>query len=105
VECIDDDLEDLELQYEGEEEEDEDGFSFTEDEPDEEDFEADDDEEGDYTFVDDRMTRTSRTSLRPRFGTTAPCTWVPVPECGGMFCVDAGTTAKSCSSAPTAAPR
>jgi hypothetical protein len=106
VECIDDDLEDLELQYEGEEEEDEDGFSFTEDEPDEEDFEADDDEEGDYTFVDDQDDENE--SDEPSASGSDDCAMYVgclCPECGGMFCVDAGDDAKSCSSAPTAAPR
>ena len=64
VECIDDDLEELELQYEGEEGEDEDGFDFDEDEPDEAVSDSSDD--------------------------CAMYVGCLCPECGGMFCVDAG---------------
>ena len=96
VECIDDDLEELELQCEGDEGEDEDGFDFDEDEPD---VGEDDDEEGDFTFVGDREDEEGdepaesgedEESEPDDPDDCAMYVGCLCPECGGMFCVDAG---------------
>ena len=90
VECIDDDLEELELQYEGEEGEDEDGFDFDEDEPDEPDGDGDE-EEGDFTFVDDQGDEDEPDeAVSDSSDDCAMYVGCLCPECGGMFCVDAG---------------
>ncbi len=90
VECIDDDLEELELQCEGEEDEDEDGFEFDEDEP--EAGEEEDDEEGDFTFVDDQAEEDEEGEEDDSDESDDCAMYVGClcPDCGGMFCVDAG---------------
>jgi DNA-directed RNA polymerase subunit delta len=80
VECIDDDLEELELQCEGDDEDE--GFEFDDDDEqdnlafidDLDDDEDDEDEEGDCEETDD----------------CAMYVGCLCPECDGMFCVDAG---------------
>ena len=90
VECIDDDLEELELQYEGEgDDDDEDGFDFDDDE-----HEVDDDEE-DYTFVGDQGDEIDGHGAdegddEEETDDCAMYVGCLCPECGGMFCVDAG---------------
>ena len=90
VECIDDDLEELELQCEGEEGDDEDGFDFDEDEPDE------GDEEGDFTFVEDHDETSEEDgeageeSEEDDSDDCAMYVGCLCPECGGMFCIDSG---------------
>ena len=92
VECIDDDLEELELQYEGEGDEDDD-FDFDED-----DHETDDDEE-DFTFVGDQGDEIEDHDEdaddddgedEEDTDDTAMYVGCLCPECGGMFCVDCG---------------
>ena len=87
VECIDDDLEELELQCEGEEGDDEDGFDFDEDEPDAGD---EDDEEGDFTFEAEDSEADDEDDEAEASDDCAMYVGCLCPECNGMFCVDAG---------------
>jgi DNA-directed RNA polymerase subunit delta len=86
VECIDDDLEELELQCEGEDEDDE-GFEFDDDDEPEHDIAG-------FTFVDDEddgLEDESEPELLED-GAEGDCAMYfgcLCSECGGMFCVDA----------------
>lgn len=89
VECIDDDLEELELQCEGEEGDDEDGFDFDDDEPD---IGDEDEDEGDFTFEAEES-ETDEEDEEEDTDESDDCAMYVgclCPECNGMFCVDAG---------------
>lgn len=88
VECIDDDLEELELQCEGDEDEDDDGFDFDEDD------EGDDGEKNAFSFIDDDEAEEEGDEDDSEDADDSDDCAMYVgclcPECGGMFCVDAG---------------
>lgn len=91
VECIDDDLEELELQCEGDEDEDDDGFDFDEDD---EGDDGDDGEKNAFSFIDDDEAEEEGDEDDSEDADDSDDCAMYVgclcPECGGMFCVDAG---------------
>lgn len=87
VECIDDDLEELELQCDGEESDDEDGFEFDEDESDADD---EDEDEADFSFDAEEADEAGGEEDADESDDCAMYVGCLCPECGGMFCVDAG---------------